>query len=321
MPTFASRQLTTCSTRLVELQQNCVVGQQRQQISATNSLLPHRSWCGRPDSKHRFQMVLIFRRQLCYGSKKWRWLILWTSWNPHDQWLERIFRNFEMLDAKIAWALKKIIQNAQFNKEVSLEEQKAQKEDRFLRGRQIAFLICEYFQVTGAHDAVLDYFWFILCYPPWWQHSGIRYEMGRSSVIDVKKSIRWNLGKSVQIENTWVRATQNCIEIVRHGDSWKDIGSQLSKIENHGKEKYRLETSFTKLWRQARENRDRSSGQESKGNHWCWRRKRYLLPVERKRPVFARRPLQFPPRDPRSCRAQKPEHTAATPLEPTLLTR
>ena len=42
-----------------------------------NSLLPHRSWCGRHDSKHKSQLVLIFRRQLCCGSKKWRWLILW----------------------------------------------------------------------------------------------------------------------------------------------------------------------------------------------------------------------------------------------------
>ena len=44
-----------------------------------------------------------------------------------------------MLDAKIASALKKIIQNSQFKKKVSLEEQKAQKEDRILQGRQIAF--------------------------------------------------------------------------------------------------------------------------------------------------------------------------------------
>ena len=27
----------------------------------------------------------------------------------------------------------------------------------FLRGRQIAFMICDYFRVTGAHDTVLDY--------------------------------------------------------------------------------------------------------------------------------------------------------------------
>ena len=39
------------------------------------------------------------------------------------------FPNFEMLDAKIASALNKIIQNSQFKQNVSLEEQKAQKED------------------------------------------------------------------------------------------------------------------------------------------------------------------------------------------------
>ena len=47
----------------------------------------------------------------------------------------KIFSNFEMLDAKIASALNKIIHNSHFKKKVSLEEQKAQKEDRFLRGR------------------------------------------------------------------------------------------------------------------------------------------------------------------------------------------
>ena len=67
------------------------------------------------------------------------------------------FPIFEMLDAKIASALNEIIQNSLFEKKVSLEEQKAQKEDRFLRGRQIAFMIYDYFRVSGAHNTVLDY--------------------------------------------------------------------------------------------------------------------------------------------------------------------
>ena len=67
------------------------------------------------------------------------------------------FPNFEMLDAKIASALNKNIQNSNFKKNVSLEQLKAQKEDRFLRGRQIAFMICDYYRATGAHDTVLDY--------------------------------------------------------------------------------------------------------------------------------------------------------------------
>ena len=31
------------------------------------------------------------------------------------------------------------------------------KQDRFLRGRHVANMIYDYFRVTGAHDAVLDY--------------------------------------------------------------------------------------------------------------------------------------------------------------------
>ena len=63
----------------------------------------------------------------------------------------------EVLDAKNASALNRIILNSHFKKKVSLEEQKAQKEDRFLRGRQIAYLIYEYFRVTGANDSVENY--------------------------------------------------------------------------------------------------------------------------------------------------------------------
>ena len=64
---------------------------------------------------------------------------------------------FEVLDARIASALNKIIHNSHFKRRISLEEQKAQKQDRFLRGRQIAYLIYDYFRVTGSHDSVENY--------------------------------------------------------------------------------------------------------------------------------------------------------------------
>ena len=71
--------------------------------------------------------------------------------------------NFEVFDARIASALNKIIHNSQFKRRISLEEQKAQKEDRFLRGRQIAYLIYDQFQDTGIHDSKLtDLFTIIL---------------------------------------------------------------------------------------------------------------------------------------------------------------
>ena len=65
--------------------------------------------------------------------------------------------NFEVLDARIASALNKLIHNSQFKRRISLKEQKAQKQDRFLRGRQIPYLIYEYFWVTGANDSVENY--------------------------------------------------------------------------------------------------------------------------------------------------------------------
>ena len=57
----------------------------------------------------------------------------------------------------IASALNRMIHNSHFKRRISLEEQKAQKQDRFLRGRQIAYLIYDYFRVTGANDSVENY--------------------------------------------------------------------------------------------------------------------------------------------------------------------
>ena len=63
---------------------------------------------------------------------------------------------FLVLDAKIASALNRIIHNTQLKK-ISLGEEMAHKEDSFFRGRQIAYLIYEYFRVTGANDSVENY--------------------------------------------------------------------------------------------------------------------------------------------------------------------
>ena len=145
-----------------------------------------------------------------------------------------------MLDAKIASALNKIIQNSQFKKMVSLEEQKAQKEVRFLWGRQIACMIFGYFRVTGAHDTVLDYVDLFSVTPhddkiqefdTTWDE--VLLSMSKIPSDDI-------LEKSAQIENTWVRATQNRSGIVRHGDSSQNIDAQFSKKnEDNGDEEYR----------------------------------------------------------------------------------
>ena len=67
----------------------------------------------------------------------------------------RDFPDFDMLDAMVASAMKKLLKTQiHFRKRVSVEEQRAQKHDRFLRGRQIAYMIFEHFRATGAYEAV-----------------------------------------------------------------------------------------------------------------------------------------------------------------------
>ena len=65
--------------------------------------------------------------------------------------------NFEVLDARIASALNKIIHISHFKRRVSLEEQKGPEAGPFPSGRQIAYLIYEYFRVTRANDSVENY--------------------------------------------------------------------------------------------------------------------------------------------------------------------
>ena len=61
------------------------------------------------------------------------------------------FPYFDMPDAMIASALKKLMNTqSTFRKRVSVEEQRAQNSDRFLRGKQIAYMIFEYFRATEA---------------------------------------------------------------------------------------------------------------------------------------------------------------------------
>ena len=65
------------------------------------------------------------------------------------------FPDYDMLDAMIAFALKRLLDHhVRFRKRVSVEDQRAQKYNRFLRGRQIAYMIPEHFRATGAYEAV-----------------------------------------------------------------------------------------------------------------------------------------------------------------------
>ena len=61
------------------------------------------------------------------------------------------FPDYDMLDAMIVSVLQKLLdRHVHFRRRVSVEEQRAQKYDRFLRGRQIAYMI----YATGAYEVV-----------------------------------------------------------------------------------------------------------------------------------------------------------------------
>ena len=221
-----------------------------------------------------------------------------------------------MLDAKIASALNKIIQNSQFKKKVSLEEQKAQKEDRYLRGRQIAFMIYDYFRVTGAHDALLDYadlFSVIL------HHDNIQeldtrwYEVLLSMSKVPSDDILESLYKLRIRESDQLKTALELYDM--------EIHEKIS-VPNHQKLKTMVKRSIDQKLRlrnfDARHGKIESgsviksrkglSGVEGgKGTCYQWIEKGQCSQGDR---CSFRHEAQ-------DC-AQKPEHTAATPSEPTV---
>ena len=66
------------------------------------------------------------------------------------------FPDYEELDLMMASALKRCYdKQSHFRKKISVEEQRAQKDNRFLRWRQIAFfLMYEYFRPAGSYDEI-----------------------------------------------------------------------------------------------------------------------------------------------------------------------
>ena len=64
------------------------------------------------------------------------------------------FPDYDMLDAMIAFALKKLLTHVHFRKRVSVEEQRAQKKFRPILTREADCMIYDHFRATGAYEAV-----------------------------------------------------------------------------------------------------------------------------------------------------------------------
>ena len=123
-----------------------------------------------------------------------------------------------------------------------LEEQKAQKQDRFLLGRQIVFLVYEYFRVTGANDSVENY---TDLFSIGLRNDDIQEFDSKWDDFFFKTKIPLDdtLEGLYIFENTRVWKTQDRIGIVWPGDSSEEVRTWLSQIESYGEEKFRARNS------------------------------------------------------------------------------
>ena len=65
------------------------------------------------------------------------------------------FPDYEKLDSMTAAAVKRCYDmHTLFRKKIGVEEQRAQKDNRFLRGSQIAYLVHEYFRSMVSSDEI-----------------------------------------------------------------------------------------------------------------------------------------------------------------------
>ena len=155
--------------------------------------------------------------------------------------------NFEVLDARIASALNRIIHHTQFKRKISLEEQKAQKQDRFLRGRQIASLIYEQFRVIGANDSVENYadlFTVVLRnddiqeFDSKWD--GILLSTTKIPPDDILEGLyKLRIRESEKLKTVW-------------NYSSVEVRTWLSQIENYGNKKHRARFTKQEFWGQKR---------------------------------------------------------------------
>ena len=203
---------------------------------------------------------------------------------------------FEMLDARIASALNKIIQNSHFKRRLSLEEQKAQKQDRFLRGRQIAYLIYDYFRVTGIQDSVENY-------------ADLFTISLRSDDIQEFDS-KWD---GILLSMTKIPPDDILEGLyklrIRESDKLKTV-LELYDLETHqkklGPDYHRLKAMVKRSTEQDIRNKNfgirngnfeknavvKNQGNKTACTENCWR----LLAMGNQRTVCERRQLQFPPR-------------------------
>ena len=94
----------------------------------------------------------------CSGSRKSKQPNRWMTSTLQKSITGKDFPDCEELDLMMASALKRCCdKQTHFRKKISVEEQRAQKDNRFLRGRQIACLISDFFDLLDLMMKFYDY--------------------------------------------------------------------------------------------------------------------------------------------------------------------
>ena len=123
----------------------------------TSSLHQQHLLVWRWDSRLRYVLVHNFLRKLCIGSKKWSWLIQWMNWDLRHLLVVFQCRILKCLMRGLLqhWTKSSIIPSSKG--ESVWRNKRPRSRTVSFRGRQIAYLIYEYFRVTGSHDSVENY--------------------------------------------------------------------------------------------------------------------------------------------------------------------
>ena len=203
---------------------------------------------------------------------------------------------FEVLDARIAPALNKIIHNSQFKRRISLEEQEAQKEDRFLRGRQIAYLIYDHFRVTGTHDSVENYtdlFTIVLRnddiqeFDSKWD--GILLSMTKIPPDDILEGFyKLRIRESEKLKTV--------LELYDLETHQKKLGPDYHRLKAMVKRSIEQEIRNKNFGARSGNFEKKLRGQESGNKTACTKNSWRLLAMGNQRAMCERKQLQFPPR-------------------------
>ena len=303
MPMTAGRPSTMNSSLPVEIPQNSMAVQQRLQISELQfGKFPHLQCysCWKIKFKTQVSSCSDFHSDAARWIKEVRWSVQWMN-NPRDQLRVRISRILKCWTRELLqhWTKSSRIP-ASTRRSVSRSRKPKKRTDFLEEDRSPSWSTTTFESLVPMIQFLIMLIYSLSFFEPM---------VSRNSIRDGMKFYclwpRSRLTTFWKVCTNWEFVSLINAKPYKNCTTWKfirryrcpDYQKLKTMVKRSIGQKFRWENfdaRHGKIWL-------RNSGQESNEEKWRWRRKRYLLPVDRKRSVFERRLLQFPPRDWRSC--------------------